>query len=133
LAAVGDGVGFKEARARFVPLVGFDGDMFSDKGTRFGGGSASFFIFDPSREKEAVDGGGRDLQEGLRGLWRQRSKGLGITGEPERENDLEAFRAGEIGSEPDLFKGFEDEVSVINRRSSSLSDFRFYEASKPSE
>jgi len=65
---MGDGVGFEEAGVRFVPLVGFDGDMFSDQGSGFGGSSASFFIFDSSRKKEAVDGGGRDFVEGLRGL-----------------------------------------------------------------
>jgi hypothetical protein len=62
-----DRVGFEEPGARFVPLVGFDGDMFSDQGSRFGGCSASFFIFDSSRKKEAVDCGGRDFVEGLRG------------------------------------------------------------------
>jgi len=68
LTAMGDGVGFEEAGARFIPLVGFDGDMFSDQGSRFGGGSASFFIFDPGGKKESVDGGRRDLEEGLRDL-----------------------------------------------------------------
>ena len=68
LAAMGDGVGFEEAWARFIPLVGFDGDMVSDQSTRFGGGSTSFLIFDPSRKKESVDRGGRDLEEGLRGF-----------------------------------------------------------------
>jgi hypothetical protein len=86
-----DGVGFEETGMRFIPLVGFDGDMFSDQGARFGGGSASFLIVDPSGKKEAVDGGGRDFEEGLRGLWRQRSEGLEITWEPEGENDFEAF------------------------------------------
>jgi hypothetical protein len=65
---MGDRVGFEEAGARFIPLVRFDRDMFSDQGSRFGGGSASFIIFDPSRKKEAVNRGGRDFQEGLRGL-----------------------------------------------------------------
>ena len=65
---MGDGVGFEEAWVRFIPLVGFDRDMFSDEGARFGGGSASFFIFDSSGKKESVDGGGRDFEEGLRGL-----------------------------------------------------------------
>jgi hypothetical protein len=65
---MGDGVSFEESGARFIPLVSFDRDMFSDQGSRFGGGSASFIIFDPSRKKEAVDRGGRDFQEGLRGL-----------------------------------------------------------------
>ena len=41
---MGDGVGFEEPGARFIPLVGFDRDMVSDQGTRFGGGSASFVI-----------------------------------------------------------------------------------------
>ena len=65
---MGDGVGFKETGARFIPLVGFDGDMFSDQGSGFGGGSASFFILDPSGKKEPVDRGGRDFEEGLRDL-----------------------------------------------------------------
>jgi hypothetical protein len=65
---MGDSIGFEETWARFVPLVGFDRDMFSDQGSRFGGGSASLFIFDPSGEKESVDGGRGDLEEGLRGL-----------------------------------------------------------------
>jgi hypothetical protein len=80
---MGDGVGFEETGVRFVPLIGFDGDMFSDEGSRFGGGSASFLIFDPSGKKESVDGGRRDLEEGFRGLLRQRSEGLDITWEPE--------------------------------------------------
>ena len=65
---MGDGVGFEETGVRFIPLVGFDRDLSSDQGSRFGGGSASFFVMDPSRKKEAVDGGRRDLEEGLRGL-----------------------------------------------------------------
>jgi hypothetical protein len=77
-----DRVGFEETGARFVPLVGFDGDMFSDKGSGFGGGSASGFIFDSDGMKQPVDGGGRDAQEGLRDLRREMSKGLDITGEP---------------------------------------------------
>ena len=79
-----DGVGFEETGARFVPLVGFDGDMFSDQGSGFGGGSASGFILDSNGMKETVDRGGRDVQEGLRDFWREISKGLDITGEPER-------------------------------------------------
>ncbi len=65
---MGDGVGFEETRARFIPLVGLDRDMFSDQGSRFGSGSASFFIFDSSGKKETVNRGGRDFEEGLRGL-----------------------------------------------------------------
>jgi hypothetical protein len=65
---MGDGVSFEETGSGFIPLVGFDGDMFSDEGSRFGGGSASFFIFDPSGKKESVDSGRRDVEEGLRGL-----------------------------------------------------------------
>ena len=63
-----DRVGFEEPGARFVPLVGFDGDMFSDQGSGFGGGSASGLILYSDGMKETVDGGGRDAQEGLRGL-----------------------------------------------------------------
>jgi hypothetical protein len=63
---VSDSVGFEEAGVRFFPMVSFDGDMFSDQSSRFGGGFVSFFVFDPSREKESVDGGCRDLEEVFR-------------------------------------------------------------------
>jgi hypothetical protein len=78
-----DRVGFEETGARFVPLVGFDGDMFPYQGSGFGGGSTSGFILDSDGMKETVDRGGRDVQEGLRDFGRERSKGLDITGEPE--------------------------------------------------
>ncbi len=65
---MGDGIGFEETGTRFVPLVGFDRDMFSDQGSRLGGGSTPFFILDPSGEKESVDRGRRDPEEGLRDL-----------------------------------------------------------------
>ena len=68
LAAMGDGVSFEKTGAGFIPLVGFDRDMFSDQGSRFSGRSAPFFIFDSSGKKESVDGGRRDREEGLRGL-----------------------------------------------------------------
>ena len=58
---------------------------------------------------------------------------MDITWEPEGENDLETFGAGEIGGEPDFFKGFEDDVSVIDGRSASFSHFGFYEAFQSSE
>jgi hypothetical protein len=55
LAAVGDGVGFEETGVGFIPLVGFDGDMFSDQGSRFGGGSAPFYILDSSGKRVAAE------------------------------------------------------------------------------
>ena len=80
---MGDRVGFEETGARFVPLVGFNGDMFSDQGSGFGGGSASGFILDSDGMEETVDGGGRDVEEGLRDFRREIPKGLEITWEPE--------------------------------------------------
>ena len=56
-ATVGDGVGFEKTGARFVPLVGLDGDMFSQQGPWFGGGSASFSVLNPHRTQQPVHGG----------------------------------------------------------------------------
>ena len=36
----------------------------------------------------------------------------------------------DVGSKPDFYKGFENDVSVINLRFSTLSNFEFYKASK---
>jgi len=42
----GDGIGFEEAGVGLIPLVGLDGDMFSEKGSWFGSGAASFLVLD---------------------------------------------------------------------------------------
>jgi len=59
---MGDGIGFEESGAGFVPLVGFNGDMFFQEGAWFRGGAASCFIVDSGRGKESVDSGRRDAQ-----------------------------------------------------------------------
>jgi len=58
--AMGDGIGFEEAGAGLVPLVGLDGDVFSEEGTGFRGGPASFLILDTDGSQEAIDGCRRD-------------------------------------------------------------------------
>ena len=44
IAAVSDGIGFQEARSGFIPLVGFQRDLFSQQGAGFGGSPPPFFI-----------------------------------------------------------------------------------------
>lgn len=61
-SAMGDGIGFEESGAGFVPLVGFNGDMFFQEGAWFCGGAASCCIVDSGRGKESVDSGRRDAQ-----------------------------------------------------------------------
>ena len=65
IAAVSHGIGFEEAGAGFIPLVGLDGDLFAEEGTGFSGGAASFFVADAGVGEDAVDGGWGDLEEGL--------------------------------------------------------------------
>ena len=62
IAAVGDGIGFEEAWAGFIPLVGLDGDLVSQEGAGFGGGAASFFVVDATGAEDAVDGGRGDAR-----------------------------------------------------------------------
>jgi len=52
---MGDGVGFEEAGAGLVPLVGLDGDVFSEQRTGFRGGAASFLILDTDGTQESID------------------------------------------------------------------------------
>ena len=59
-SAMGDGIGFEDAGAGLVPLVGLDGDVFSEKGPWLGGGAASFLILGPDGAEESVDGCCRD-------------------------------------------------------------------------
>ncbi len=61
-AAMGDGIGFEETGAGFIPLVGFNGDLFAQEGSWLRGGTASFFIVDSGRSEESVDGGRRHVQ-----------------------------------------------------------------------
>ena len=41
---VGDGIGFEEAWDVFIPLIGFDGDMFLQERSWLGGGKATFGV-----------------------------------------------------------------------------------------
>ena len=91
LAAVGDGIGFEKTGARFVPLVGVDGDMFFQEGSWFGGGSASFAVLNPHRTEQPVHGGWRDLDQGREGLWRERAIVVDVSGKPKRHKGFEAF------------------------------------------
>lgn len=59
-SAMGDGIGFEEAGSGLVPLVGLDGDVFSEKGSRLGGGTASFLVLDTDGTQESIDGCWRD-------------------------------------------------------------------------
>ena len=61
---------------------------------------------------------------------------MGISGEPQRQDDLEALRAGEIGGHPDLFKGFEDRWLRVERSSSAFFELGFdktFESSQQSD
>ena len=60
IPAMGDGIGFEEAGMGLVPLVGLDGDVFSEKGSWFGGGTASFLVLDTDGVEESIDGCWRD-------------------------------------------------------------------------
>ena len=60
-SAMGDGIGFEEAGVGLVPLVGLDGDVFSEKGSWFGGGAASFLVLDTDGAQESIDGCCRDV------------------------------------------------------------------------
>jgi len=60
-AAMVDGIGFDKARAKFIPLVSLDGDLFAKKRSRLGGREAAFFEFWTDGFEQAVDGRGRDV------------------------------------------------------------------------
>ena len=61
LSAMGDGIGFEEAGAGLVPLVGLERDVFSKEGSWLGCGSASFLILDSGGAKQAIHGRCRDM------------------------------------------------------------------------
>ena len=48
-SAMGDGIGFEESRAGLIPLVGVDGYLFSEEGSRFRGRAAPLLIVNPDR------------------------------------------------------------------------------------
>ena len=54
-AAVVDSVGFDKAGAKFVPLVGFDGDLVSQERAWFGEGTALAAIARPYRREQSMN------------------------------------------------------------------------------
>ena len=88
---MGDGVGFEEARSGFIPLIGFDGDLFSQEGSGFGGGPAPFCVLESDRSKNPVYGWRRDFQEGLGNLCGEFAEELNIFRQPDRQHDFKTF------------------------------------------
>ena len=91
LAAVGHGIGFEKTGVRLVPLVGVDGDMFSQQGSWFGGGSASFSVLDSKRTQQPVHGGWRDTDQGREGFATELTIEFDVSGKPQRKEGFEAF------------------------------------------
>ena len=60
LTAMSDGIGFEEAGAGLVPLVGLDGDVFSEEGPWLSSGTASFLVLGTDGAEESIDGCCRD-------------------------------------------------------------------------
>ena len=58
LPAMGDSIGFQESWFCFIPLVGFNRDLFSQEGAGFGGGSAPAPVFESGRFEKSIQGGG---------------------------------------------------------------------------
>src|SRR5512143_414870 len=57
LPTMGYGISLQEPRLCFIPLVGFDGDLFSQESARFGGGSSPAPVLYPSRFQNSIQGG----------------------------------------------------------------------------
>ena len=55
-SAMGDSISFEKAGVGLIPLVGLDGDMFSEKGSWFGSGTASFLVLSTDGAEESIDG-----------------------------------------------------------------------------
>src|SRR5512136_495163 len=68
LPTMGYGISLQEPRLRFIPLVGLNGDLFSQESAGFGGGSSPAPVLYPGRFQESIQGGGRDPFEGLNHL-----------------------------------------------------------------
>ena len=133
IAAMSDRIGFEKAGMCFVPLIGFDGDLFSQEGSGFGGGPAPFCVLESDRSKNPVYGWRRDFQQGTGNIQREFTDDLNVLGQPDRQHGLEPFRAGKIRGKPDRFHRSDDRVELINGRFPSLLGFGFGESFEPSE
>ena len=56
IAAMSNQISFEESRTFFVPLVGFDWNLFSEERTWLGGRPAPFRILDADRFQTPVNG-----------------------------------------------------------------------------
>jgi hypothetical protein len=62
---MGYGIGFQKSWPGFVPLVGFQGDLFSQESAGLGRSPPSFFILDAGGFQQPIDGGGGDRVQSL--------------------------------------------------------------------
>lgn len=112
-AAVMNGIGLKESRFFFIPLVGFDGDVIFEKEARFGGRAAFAAVKMAGGFEDTVDGCGRDYGELFQDLLRHSSEFDLVREDPEGEDDFKAFTAWQVGSLPDLFEDLQEFRSTV--------------------
>lgn len=107
-AAVSHSIGFQEAWAGLIPLIGFDGDVVFEKETGFGGRAAFATVELSDGLESLIDGRGGDFKEFLEDLLRKESVKLLVGTDPIRDRFFETFGADEVGGNPDFFKGLEE-------------------------
>lgn len=105
VAAMGHGIGFEEAWARFIPLRSLDGDLVFEDQAWLGCGQTPSAA-QPHRFQDAINGGWGDLPKSLEYLWGQRVELDLIGWDPEWQDSLQALGAGEVGCFPDGLEGF---------------------------
>ena len=91
ITAMSNGIRFKKAGASFIPLVGFDGDLFSQKRSGFCGAAPPFCITDAKRLKDSIYRRRRDFEQSLGHIRRELPEELNIARQPDRQDDFEAL------------------------------------------
>ena len=114
-AAVSHGIGFQEARARLIPLIGFDGDVVFEKESRFCGRSTFAAVQLSDGLESLVDGRGRDSEEFAQDLLWKISVKLLVRTDPIRDSFFETFGADEIDGNPDFLERLEEIGMLVLR------------------
>ena len=105
VAAVSDGVGFKESGSGFIPLARFHRDSFFEDGAGFGCSQSSFLILRACFGHQSINRSGRDFEEFLFHFFGNNE--FIIEWQPEWDDVFKSFGTGQIGRNPEVAEYFE--------------------------
>jgi hypothetical protein len=124
---MGDRIGFDKSRARFIPLIGFNGNLFSQKAAGFCCRWINAFVFIASRFQKSFGRGGGYFSQSFNDV---KAESAGVAGPPQGKDGDKPSCARHAGGQPDALQGLQNGRMAVDRWLTAFLGFWFLKTLK---